>query len=690
MAVVRKTRYSAADIQVLEGLEPVRKRPAMYIGGVDASGYHHLLWEILDNSVDEVINGYATRIEVTLHKDGKTVTITDDGRGIPVDVMPKYKKPALEVILTTLHSGGKFEQGNYIHSGGLHGVGASVVNALSSSLIVRVKRDGKHHVQTYSKGLATSKLKTEGKTRGTGTTVTFTPDAEIFGLKSKFDPELIRDRLEAKSYLHRGMTVVFREETRSPAREETFQHDGGIAEYLAKVVTQRGKNTVPAAQKVPPPAASESIATTEEGLPETELTAQGGEIPSVPPVAAMQIPAGALFSKQSEGDVRLEIALVWTEATDEHLRSYVNGIPTPNGGTHEAGLRSGIVKAVRNYIETHGLAPKGVTLTAEDIREGICGILSSYVVDPQFQGQTKGRLNNPETAAQVEGVVRPALEKWLNDTKTVAEPIIARIILAARAREASRAAAQQVTRKTAVSHRLNLPGKLADCASTNPQESELFIVEGDSAGGSAKQGRDRRTQAILPLRGKVLNAEQASTEKIGQNKELQDIVSALGCGIGEDFKAANLRYGKIFLLMDADSDGHHISTLLLTFFYRHMRELIRNGSVFIAQPPLYKIEVGKDTYWALDDADRARILKDHAKGNAKPNIMRFKGLGEMTAEELKSTTLDPKRRLALRVTIPEEAALDTERTINDLLGKDVSARFKFIMERAGEVKELDV
>jgi DNA gyrase subunit B/topoisomerase-4 subunit B len=293
-------------------------------------------------------------------------------------------------------------------------------------------------------------------------------------------------------------------------------------------------------------------------------------------------------------------------------------------------------------------------------------------------------------AAQVDGVVRPALEKWLNENKTVAEPIVARIILAARAREASRAAVQQITRKTAISHRLNLPGKLADCASTNPLESELFIVEGDSAGGSAKQGRDRRTQAILPLRGKVLNAEQASSEKVGQNKELQDIVSALGCGIGDDFKAANLRYGKIFLLMDADSDGHHISTLLLTFFYRHMRDLIKLGHVFIAQPPLFKIEIGKDVWWALDEADRERILREHSKGNAKPNIMRFKGLGEMTADELKSTTLDPRKRLSLRVTITDENALLTEQTINDLLGKDVSARFRFIMERAGEVKELDV
>src|SRR3954466_5010256 len=647
---VRKTRYSAADIPVLEGLEPVRKRPAMYIGGIDASGYHHLLWELLDNSVDEVINGYASRIEVTLHKDGKTVTVSDDGRGIPVDVMPRYKKSALEVILTTLHSGGKFEQGNYIHSGGLHGVGSSVVNALSSKLIARVKRDGKHHEQEYAKGLATSRLSKKGNARGTGTSITFTPDADIFGLKAKFDVALIRDRLEAKSYLHRGMVVVFRDETQSPAVEETLQHDGGIAEYLAKVVAQRGKNTVPAAQRAPPPPPPASpVVTTEEGLPE-DLTAQGGEIPSVPPIAGMQIPPGALFYKQVEGEVRLEIALVWTEATDEHVRSYVNGIPTPNGGTHEGGLRSGIVKAVRNYMETHGLAPKGVTLTAEDIREGIAVILSSYVVDPQFQGQTKGRLNNPETTAQVEGVVRPALEKWLNDTKTVAEPIVARIILAARAREASRAAAQQVTRKTAVSHRLNLPGKLADCSSTNPKESELFIVEGDSAGGSAKQGRDRRTQAILPLRGKVLNAEQASTSKVLGNKELQDIVSALGCGFGKDFDESKLRYGKIFLLMDADSDGQHIATLLLTFFYRHLPGLLRGGHVYLAQPPLFRIDAGKETHWALDEREREKILAALPK-NVKAEISRFKGLGEMPAEDLKQTTLDPKRRSALRVIV---------------------------------------
>ncbi len=640
--MAKSTKYDASNIQVLEGLEPVRKRPAMYIGGTDSTGYHHLLWEIVDNSVDEVMNGYASEIKVTLHKGGGKVTVDDDGRGIPVDMMPKYKKPALEVILSTLHSGGKFEGDNYLHSGGLHGVGSSVVNALSSSLVVQVKRDQKRYEQHFSRGQTKSKLKVLGPARGTGTLITFEPDQQIFGPKQRFDAELIRERLEAKSYLHKGMVVVFTDETQSPPKEETFKHDGGIAEYIQRVIIDRAKALIPA-----------------------------GSTP---------------FYKAHENGVRLECAIAWTEATDEHIKSYVNGIPTKVGGTHENGLRAGVVKAVRNYIETHDLTPKGVTLTAEDIREGIVCILSTYVVDPQFQGQTKDRLNNPEVATQVDNVIRPAVEKWLNDNKTIADAVVLRIILAARAREASRAASQ-VARKGAVSHKLNLPGKLTDCASTDPEESELFIVEGDSAGGSAKVGRDRRTQAILPLRGKVMNAEQASTDKVAGNKELNDIISALGCGMGTDVDLSKLRYGKVFLLMDADSDGHHIATLLLTFFYRHLRPLIEQGHVFLAQPPLYRIDVGKETHWALDDKHKDEILKG-VKSNAKPSIMRFKGLGEMNATELKETTLDPKNRLALKVMIDQP--LETEKVINDLLGKDVSARFKFIMERAGEVKELDV
>jgi DNA gyrase subunit B/topoisomerase-4 subunit B len=645
MATTKKTTYTGADIQVLEGLEPVRKRPAMYIGGTDGTGYHHLLWEILDNSVDEVINGYASTVEVTLHKDGRTVTVTDDGRGIPIDIMPKYKKPAVEIILTTLHAGGKFEQGNYIHSGGLHGVGSSVVNALARKMVVEIKRDGKRHVQTYGRGKPQTPLKAEGPARGTGTSVTFEPDPEIFGEKLKFDAKLIRERLEAKSYLHKGMTVIWKDETATPAVKEEFKHDGGIAEYLNKVVAERGKAVVPSGST-------------------------------------------AIFYHSRDNGVRLEAALVWTEATDEHIRSYVNGIPTPLGGTHEAGLRSAVVKAVRNYIETHDIAPKGVTLTAEDIREGMTSILSTYVVEPQFQGQTKGRLNNPETSAQVDGVIRPALEKWLNDNKSIAESVVARITLAARAREASRAASQAISRKTAVSHRLNLPGKLADCSSTDPAQSELFLVEGDSAGGSAKQGRDRRTQAVLPLRGKVLNAEQASTDKVVGNKELTDIVSALGCGIGSDFDITKLRYGRIFLMMDADSDGNHIATLLLTFFYRHLRPLIEQGHIYLAQPPLFRVDIGKETYWALDEVHRDQIIREKVKGNAKPNVMRFKGLGEMTPDELKETTLDPKLRQSLRVTI--DNPLLTDQVINDLMGRDVSARFKFIMESANEVEDLDV
>ncbi len=635
-------KYDEQDIQVLEGLEPVRLRPGMYIGGTGADGYHHLLWEIVDNSVDEVMNGHASKIEVTLHRDGTTATVEDDGRGIPVGLMPKFKKSALEVILTTLHSGGKFEKKGYTHSGGLHGVGSSVVNALSTELVAQIKREGKHHEMTFSRGKPTSKLKVGANARGTGTSITFTPDPEIFGGKLKFDPELIKERLESKTYLHKGMEIRFVDQVNK--QEFTYKHDGGIAEYITKLIGDRGKALVPA-----------------------------GSLP---------------FYKSHENGVKLEIALAWSEATDEYVKSYVNGIPTKSGGTHENGLKSGVVKAVRNYIETHDLTPKGVSLTADDIREGTVCVLSAYVVEPQFQGQTKERLNNPEVQGQVDNVVRPAVEKWLNDNKSIAEAVVARIILAARAREASRAASQAVTRKSAISHKLNLPGKLADCSSTDPEDSELFIVEGDSAGGSAKQGRDRNTQAILPLRGKVLNAEQASTDKVAGNKELQDIASALGCGIGADMDLSRLRYGKIILLMDADSDGLHISTLLLTFFYRHMRPLILAGHVYIAQPPLYRVDIGKETYWALDDDHKERIIKEKGRSNSKPNIMRFKGLGEMTPGELKMTTLDRKVRLSLKVQIDNE--LETDRTINDLFGKDVAPRFKFIMDNSSDVQELDV
>ncbi|HEY7956326.1 MAG TPA: DNA topoisomerase IV subunit B [Polyangia bacterium] len=631
-------RYTGEDITVLEGLEPVRKRPGMYIGGVDNRGYHHLLWEIVDNSIDEVINGFAKTIWVTLGKDSRSVTVEDDGRGIPVDMVKKYNKNALELILCTLHAGGKFETGTYIHSGGLHGVGSSVVNALSEELTATIKRDGQSYVQEFSRGKPTSKLKVTGKARGTGTKTFFRPDPEIFGAKLAFDSAEVRDRLEAKTYLHKGLHVIFEDE-RSGEKLD-FAHDGGIRDYLQKIVADRGK-------------------------------------PQVQPV---------VFEVTRE-EPRVELALTWTESTEEHLRSYVNGIPTGSGGTHEQGLKSGLVKAVRNFVETHNLQPKGVTVTAEDIREGVTAVLSVYILHPQFQGQTKDKLNNPETASEIDGVVRTALERWLTENKSTAEGIVARIILAARAREASRAASQAVIRKTAVSHRLNLPGKLADCSSTSPEESELFIVEGDSAGGSAKQGRDRRTQAILPLRGKVLNVEQASAEKVLNNAELKNIVTALGCGVGDDFDESKLRYGRIFILTDADSDGHHISTLLLTFFYRHLRKLIENGHIYLALPPLYKIEWGKERHWALDEADRDRLLRKLPK-NAKPEISRFKGLGEMPAEDLKSTTLDPKKRSALRVAV--ENALETDRIMNELMGKDASARFRFIMERAADAKDIDV
>jgi len=632
------TNYTAKDITVLEGLDPVRKRPGMYIGGVGTAGLHHLVWEVLDNAVDEAMNGFASNIVVTLHKDGSSITVSDDGRGIPIDKHPATKKSALEVIFTVLHAGGKFEQGNYKTAGGLHGVGASVVNALSTELCAQVKRDGTLWEMTFKRGKPAGPLKKVGAARGTGTTVYFHPDPTIFP-KVEFDAALIKERLEVVSYIHKGVRVTF--ENEAEGTKDVFQHQEGLAEYVAKIVTERGAKPV----------------------------------------------HDVAFTLERESGPRLDLVLQWTEATDEHIRSYVNGIPTGSGGTHENGLRTGIGKAVRNYIETHNLSPKGVTLAAEDIREGLTGVLSLFIEEPQFQGQTKDRLNNPEVLSSVDSAVRPALEHWLNHNRTIAEAIVGRIILAARAREASRAAQAEVTRKTATG-RLNLPGKLSDCTTAHRGDSELFVVEGDSAGGSAKQGRDRARQAILPLRGKVMNTEGMTLAKVLENKELADLVTALGCGMGKSFDLSRLRYGRVIILADADSDGHHIATLLLTFIYRHLPQLIFAGRVFLAQPPLYRIDIGKDTFWALDDAQRDRLVKQHSNGRGHPEITRFKGLGEMMPKVLWDTTLNPRTRRLLRVEIVDQIV--TDRVINELMGKDASARFRFIMDRAEEAQELDV
>ncbi|HCP44895.1 MAG TPA: DNA topoisomerase IV subunit B [Deltaproteobacteria bacterium] len=633
--------YDAKDITVLEGLDPVRKRPGMYIGGVGKDGLHHLLWELVDNAVDEAMNGYASLITVTIHADGCSATVGDNGRGIPVDLHPKYNKSALELILTTLHAGGKFDNKLYETSGGLHGVGASVVNALSQNLVATVKRDTGRWVQEYKRGKPVGPVKKSGSARGTGTAIYFVPDPGIFE-EVHFDVEEIADRLETKAYLNGGLKIAFKDET--SGNSHTFQHDGGVADLIqAKVANLDARPTV----------------------------------------------NNFFVQRREENGFRLEAAICWTDLTREQVSSYVNTIPTPDGGTHENGFRDAVVKAVRSYVDTHDLSPRGVSIGAEDIREGVVGVVSTFVPDPQFQGQTKDRLNNPDARGIVDGLFRPDLEQWFHEHASVAEAIIARIISAARARAASRAAATQVRSKASVSHRLNLPGKLADCSSTDPSDSELFIVEGDSAGGSAKQGRDRRTQAVLPLRGKVLNAEQANLSKVLANKELNDVVKALGCGMGDHFDISRLRYHRIILLMDADSDGHHIATLLLTFLYRYLPELINSGHVYLAQPPLFRIIAGKQTQWALTEREKERILHKLRK-NVNPEITRFKGLGEMMPGTLYRTTMDPALRSLLQVTIREGEALETDQTISDLMGKDVSRRFNMIMGGVDEVQVLDV
>jgi DNA gyrase subunit B len=639
MATATPSQYSASDIEVLEGLEAVRRRPSMYIGGVDVRGLHHLLWEIVDNSVDEFLAGHADTIKVTLHKDAASMTVSDNGRGIPVDKHPKYKKSALEVILTTLHAGGKFSDKNYARSGGLHGVGSSVVNALSEEMVATVHRDGHEWVQRYKRGRPTTPVKKQKPFKGHGTVIYFRPDTDIFR-RTTFSGETIRQHLEDISYIHAGLKIRFVDETKNETHE--LHQPDGIRAYLEKLTRDEKKKPV----------------------------------------------HETMFSiERDESDIKTEFVLRWTEATDEHVRSYVNGIRTHAGGTHLNGVRSGIVKAVKNYMEVHDIKPKGVNISAEDIREGLLGVVSVFLSDPMFQGQTKEKLNNPEVTAAVESLVRPSLETWMNNNASIADAILGRIILAARARQASRDAVAQVKRKTPGGKRTNLPGKLLDCRSNNPEETELFIVEGDSAGGTAASGRDSRIQAILPLRGKVLNTESLKINKALANQEISDLVETLGTGIGPNFELHKLRYGRIILLMDADADGYHISTLLLTFFFRHMPELIRQEKLFIGQPPLYRISIGSKSLYALDDLHKEEILAS-LPANRKVEISRFKGLGEMNAAQLKETTLDPQQRVLLKVEI--ENQVDADQTFHQLLGKDASERYRIIMSDAALADDLDV
>ena len=628
------TKYRSEDIQVLEGLEPVRKRPGMYIGSTSSTGLHHLLWEILDNSVDEALNGHCGTIEVTLEKD-HSVTIKDDGRGIPVDQFRNTNKSAMEILFTTLHSGGKFGQGNYKVSGGLHGVGMAVVCALSENLIATSRRDGFEWRQTYSRGEPTTKITKEKSTRNYGTTIYFKPDGQIFP-KTEFNPKLILERAESKAFLNKGLKIIVNENKNT----HLFHYPDGIQDYIKKIVGK--KDTL------------------------------------------MEKP---FYVEKEDKNLKLETAFLWTPSTDTQILSFANSIRTIDGGTHENGFRNGMTKAIRAYIDRRKLLPKSIPgITGEDVREGLVAIINVYLQgEVEFQGQTKGRLNS-EITSQVESVVNHTLEHYLNENQSLGNILANRIILSAQARIASRQAKDAVQRKTNISHRLNLPGKLSDCATTDKDQAELFICEGDSAGGSSKMARDRKTQAILPIRGKILNVETATLAKALANMEIQNLISACGTGIGPKFDYNKLRYGKVIIMTDADVDGAHICTLLLTFFYRYLPEIIEKEHLFIAQPPLYRIDAGKKLFYALTDEEKDKIIDD--LNGSSYEIGRFKGLGEMPASDLKETTMSKKSRSLIRVALG--SAEQARKTVSELMGKNAETRFKFIKEKAEFVQDLDV
>ena len=632
--------YGADQIQILEGLEAVRKRPGMYIGSTSIRGLHHLVYEIVDNSVDEALAGYCTEINVTIEKDN-SITVIDNGRGIPVGINHKANKPAVEVVFTVLHAGGKFGGGGYKVSGGLHGVGASVVNALSEWLEVKIHKDGKLYQQRYERGKVMYPLKEIGVTDHNGTEVRFLPDKEIFE-ETEFDYNTLRQRLREMAFLTKGIKIVLRDNRLEEPKIRTFHYEGGIKEYV------------------------EYLNKSKEKLYDDIIYCEG-----------------------QRGDVYVEVALQHNDSYQESTYSFVNNITTPEGGTHLTGFRNAITKTFNDYARSMKLLKDSdPNLGGEDLREGLTAIISIKISEPQFEGQTKQKLGNSEARGAVESVVSEQLTYFLEQNPAVAKVICDKAVLAQRARDAARKARDLTRRKTALDSTA-LPGKLADCSDKDPKNCEIYIVEGDSAGGSAKTARNRATQAILPLRGKILNVEKARLDRILGNAEIKAMITAFGTGIDEDFDISKLRYDKIVIMTDADVDGAHIATLMLTFLYRFMPELIRQGHVYLAKPPLYKIEKNKTVRYAYDDKELDEILTEIGRdGNNK--IQRYKGLGEMDAEQLWDTTMDPEKRILLRVTIEEGTESEIDVVFNTLMGDKVEPRREFIEENAQYVTNLDI
>ncbi|AVM26079.1 DNA topoisomerase (ATP-hydrolyzing) subunit B [Bacillus pumilus] len=631
--------YDENQIQVLEGLEAVRKRPGMYIGSTSAKGLHHLVWEIVDNSIDEALAGYCTDITVQIEKDN-SITVKDNGRGIPVGIHEKMGRPAVEVIMTVLHAGGKFDGSGYKVSGGLHGVGASVVNALSTTLEVTVYRDGKIHYQQFKRGVPAGDLEIIGETDVTGTTTHFVPDPEIFTETIEFDYDTLANRVRELAFLTKGVNIIIEDLREGKERRNEYCYEGGIKSYV------------------------EHLNRSKEVVHEEPVYIEG----------------------EKDG-ITVEVALQYNDSYSSNIYSFANNINTYEGGAHEAGFKTGLTRVINDYARKNGVFKDGDSnLSGEDVREGLTAIISIKHPDPQFEGQTKTKLGNSEARTITDSLFSEALEKFLLENPDSAKRIVEKGLMAARARMAAKKARELTRRKSALEVS-SLPGKLADCSSKDPSISELYIVEGDSAGGSAKQGRDRHFQAILPLRGKILNVEKARLDKILSNNEVRSMITALGTGIGEDFTLEKARYHKIVIMTDADVDGAHIRTLLLTFFYRYMREIIESGYVYIAQPPLYKVQQGKRVEYVYNDKQLDELLKSLPQ-TPKPGLQRYKGLGEMNATQLWETTMDPEMRTLLQVTL--EDAIDADETFEMLMGDKVEPRRNFIEENAQYVKNLDI